>query len=204
MSTFMEKSIIDVFNARRMDEAGPKRKTTGELKKASKMRKKREMKTKSSKRSIAMKGMWKKKRKQMLLGWKHRKKLYGTSGRKAKEAMESIFDILTGIRESQTIEKQEYSEIKEKLMDYLYSVVADDSVEADEVYEALLFDIAPVMAIVESVVDRENGPDLTERDLENLDSYLTYVEDEVLGDATGEAEDDDAEGDDSDDSDDNE
>lgn len=180
MSNFLEKSILDIFNSRRMDEAGPKRKTTGELKKAGKMRKKRELKATNPKRSMAMKGMWKKKRKQMLLGWKHRKKLYGPSGRKAKEAMESIFDVLTNIHENQSIEKQQYADIRENLMNYLYSVVADDSISAEEVYETILFDIAPVMAIVESVVDREDGPDLEERDLENLESYLTYVESEVL------------------------
>lgn len=164
------------------NEALPKRKTAAELKKVRKMAKKREMKTTDKSRSTSMKRVWASKRKAMLVGWKNRKKLYGPSGRKAAESLSSILSTLDSYREAGTVlAGEDYEELKNLVSGYMTAVMADEEITPDQIYEAILFNVAPLMAIVESVAERDDSA-FEARDIENLDKYVEFIESEELND----------------------
>lgn len=185
----LEQSILENIRERKSTELNeePTKKSRAELNKIKKKRELRKSKPKDPKRSASMRKVWAQKRTQMMKGWKNRKKLYGPSGRLAEDAMKSIKDFLTSLIKSKTLIPESYQEFKVNIGNFITAVVAEADATAEQVYEAVLFSVSPLQAIVEGIADRDEM-EVTETDIENINKFFTYLDEEISDDSANEDE----------------
>lgn len=135
------------------------------------------------KRESSVKTSWKNKINEKSKSEDDEEALYGPSGSKTLESLSSVLSILDNYREGEDnleLSSEDYEGIKESIANYMTSVMADDGVTNEEIYESILFNVAPIMAVIETVADNEGV--FEEVDLENLDKYIDYLENEELAD----------------------
>lgn len=175
----LEQSILNNIKERKDSELNeePTKKSRAELNKIKKKRMMRKGKAKDPKRSAAMRKVWASKRSQMMKGWKNRKKLYGPSGRLAEESMKAIKDFLASLMKSKVLIPESYGEFKKSVGNFITAVVADSEATPEQVYEAVLFNVSPLQAIIEGIADREEM-DVTETDIENIDKYFKFLDED--------------------------
>jgi hypothetical protein len=164
----------------------PRKKTRAELNHLKKLRKLRAGKPKDPARSKSMRTVWATSRKAMMVGWRNRRKLYGKTGRLVDQALAAIRSFLESVIESKTLIPESYEEFKGAIGDLVIALVADENMTSSDVYEAILFHVSPIQAIIEGIADREDL-DVTEEDMDNIEKYYKYL-DEDDPDSTNEDE----------------
>lgn len=148
-----------------------KKKSASERAKAKKQRALRKNKPKDPKKARAMKKAWAANRAGMMKGVKTRKRLYGEN--EANVSFNVVKGIFEEIKQEGKISDSSYDLFKVSVGNFVASTVLDQE-EADsvEVYESVLFYIAPAMAVVESVHEKGNL-DLESEEGTHLDSLIT-------------------------------